>query len=94
MMDCLIVWAALGPVLAFIAGAVVVAWWDDDDDEPPLLDLPRWVGEAASGGPRPIPHPSGPVRSAWVPLAASAPRHSGGRATGSCVQCGRGEGRP
>jgi hypothetical protein len=32
MMDCLIVWAALGPILAFIAGAVVVAWWDDDEE--------------------------------------------------------------
>lgn len=33
MMDCLIVWSAIGPILAFIAGAVVVAWWDDDEDE-------------------------------------------------------------
>ena len=42
MMEGLIVWAALGPVLAFVGGMVVVAWCDDEEDEDlPLLDYLR-----------------------------------------------------
>lgn len=99
MMDCLIVWAALGPVLAFIAGAIVVAWWDAEE-EPLLPDLPRRSGEAAPGGPGQAPSFDlygelyGRRRSVWVPLHAPAAGHPGPRATRSCVQCGRMEERP
>ncbi|TSD83197.1 hypothetical protein FFK22_039045 [Mycobacterium sp. KBS0706] len=52
MMEGLIVWAALGPVLAFVGGMVVVAWCDDEEDNDlPLLDyLHRTDGSSRSAG--------------------------------------------
>ncbi|MGO4126727.1 hypothetical protein AB4Z01_20155 [Inquilinus sp. YAF38] len=84
MMDSLIVWAALGPILAFIAGAVVVACLDDDDDaDPPLTRYLRRADGIAS-----VPSfdlygsspPPGPCK-AW----------SSDRPARSCLQCGRWE---
>ncbi|WP_342240727.1 hypothetical protein [Inquilinus sp. OTU3971] len=54
MMDGLIVWAAIGPILAFIAGAVVVACLDDDETEDlPLPDYLRPANGTAHPADRP-----------------------------------------
>lgn len=96
MMDCLIVWAAIGPVLAFIAGAVVVVWWDDEEDEaPPLLAHPGPMRGTILGLPGPAMSldPFGRDRSSW----SRSDDHAGGCSpsrTRSCVQCGWMEDRP
>lgn len=91
MMDCLIVWASLGPILAFIAGAVVVAWWDDDEDEDPVpKDRQARIHEAVPGVPGRVVsfEPSGRNGSAWDRLPSPAVGYPMRRMTPSCVQCG------
>lgn len=95
MMDCLIVWAALGPILAFVAGAVVIAWWDDDEDEVPVAKGRRTQTRGSVPG---VPgqvvtfEPYGRDWSAWdrppSPVAGYPERM-----TTSCLQCGRTEKR-
>lgn len=82
MMDGLIVWAALGPILAFIAGAVVVACLDDDEDvDPPSPHYLRRADGTAS-----VPS---------FDLYRSSPPPSPGnvwasdRPVRSCLHCGR-----
>lgn len=98
MMEGLIVWAALGPTLAFIAGVVVVAWWDDDDDEEEVSaqDLPRRAGDPGLGVPEYIPSFDlyRPGRPAGSPLSGPAVARPAGRPARSCLQCGRREGWP
>jgi hypothetical protein len=89
MMDGLIVWAALGPILAFIAGAIVVACLDDDEDENlPLPDYLRRTDRAASV---PAFDFHGHSRSAASPLPGPAAGHPADRPGRSCLQCGRRE---
>jgi hypothetical protein len=85
MMDGLIVWAALGPILAFIAGAVVVACLDEDEDEDPspLPYLRRADGTASVSSFDLHSH------SRSSPLSGPAAGHPAGRAARSCLHCGR-----
>lgn len=93
MTDVLIVWAALGPIVAFVAGAVVVAWWDDDEDDDLPRDPPRRTDGAGPGLPGQVPfhEPYGGGGSAWGLLPGPAAGYSGQRAIRSCLQCGRRE---
>jgi hypothetical protein len=85
MMDGLIVWAALGPILAFIAGAVVVACLDDDENEDLLLpDYLRRADGSASVSSFDLHR-----RSRSSPLSGPAAGHPAGRAARSCLHCGR-----
>lgn len=87
MMDGLIVWAALGPILAFIAGAVVVACLDDDEDEdpPPLHCLRRADGMASVSSIDLYGH------SRSGPLPGPGTGRPMGRPARSCLRCGRRE---
>jgi hypothetical protein len=86
MMDGLIVWAALGPVLAFIAGAVVVACLDDDETED--LPLPDYLRRAERTASVPSFDLYGYYRSAASPLSGPGSGRPGGRPARSCLQCG------
>lgn len=95
MMEGLIVWAAIGPILAFVAGVIVVAWWDDEEDEDlTLRDHPCRTGGAILGVPGGVPgqvpffEPYGHGRPAWVPLPETAVGHPVKRTKRSCLQCG------
>ncbi|OWJ64201.1 hypothetical protein [Inquilinus limosus] len=96
MMDCLIVWAALGPVLAFIAGAVAVAWWEDEEEEAlPSWEHPGPMRGTLPGGPGAVMSLDSLGRDG--PCWNRASGHAGGYSSPrmrSCVQCGRMEERP
>ncbi|HEY9348193.1 MAG TPA: hypothetical protein VIQ53_22900 [Inquilinus sp.] len=78
MMEGLIVWAALGPVLAFVGGMVVVAWCDDEEDKDlPLLDY--------------LHRTDGSSRPAGSPLSGQTAGRFASRPARSCLQCGRRE---
>jgi hypothetical protein len=97
MMDCLVVWAALGPILAFIAGAVVIAWWDDEEEvDFAPCDRPGQTLGAIPGMPRQVVsfEPPGRSWSAWDRPSGPAAVYPGSRITTSCLQCGRMEKRP
>ncbi|WP_395676232.1 hypothetical protein [Inquilinus sp.] len=89
MMDCLIVWSALGPILAFIAGAVVVAWWDDEEDETPVArDQRAQTGGAMRGQVVPF-EPTGRTWPAWDLPPSPGAGYPMQRMTPSRVPCGR-----
>ena len=87
MMDALIAWAAFGPILAFIAGAIVVACLDDDEDE--ALPFPDYLRR--TDGPASVPSFDLHGRSAGSPLPGPATGRPAGRPARSCLQCGRRE---
>lgn len=87
MMDGLIVWAALGPVLAFIAGAIVVAWLDDDETED--LPLPDYLRPANGTAAVPSFDLYGHGRAAATPLPGPGTARPADRSARSCLQCGR-----
>ncbi|MGO1078002.1 hypothetical protein [Inquilinus sp. CA228] len=89
MMDGLIVWAAIGPILAFVAGAIVVAWLDDDETED--LPLPDYLRRADGTASVPSFDLYGYHRSAASPLPGPGTGRPAGRPARSCLQCGRRE---
>jgi hypothetical protein len=89
MMDGLIVWAALGPILAFVAGAVVVACLDDDENDDLLL--PDYLRRSDGMASVPAFDRYGHHWPAASPLPGRGAGRPVGRPARSCLQCGRWE---